>query len=105
MFRIIIENLEFETIIGILDFERVKPQKVRVDVKILYQDGFIDYVEVVDIIKRSMQEEKFFLLEEALTEIEKRLLNKFKIKELFISIKKPEILKEALVGVEILRKY
>jgi len=105
VFRIIIENLEFETIIGILDFERVKPQKVRVDVKILYQDGFIDYVEVVDIIKRSMQEEKFFLLEEALTEIEKRLLNKFKIKELFISIKKPEILKEALVGVEILRKY
>ncbi len=105
MFRIVIENLEFETIIGILEFERIKPQKVRVDVKILYQDGFIDYIEVIEIIKKSMQEEKFSLLEDALIEIEKRLLDKFKIKELFISIKKPEILKEALVGVEILRKY
>jgi dihydroneopterin aldolase len=105
VFRIVIENLEFETIIGILEFERIKPQKVRVDVKILYQDGFIDYIEVIEIIKKSMQEEKFSLLEDALIEIEKRLLDKFKIKELFISIKKPEILKEALVGVEILRKY
>ena len=107
IYTIKIENLEFRTIIGILDFERKEPQLVRVDAKIKYErKDFIDYVEVVNLIKEIMKKEKFLLIEDAIDAIEKEILIRFDgIKELYLSIKKPEILKEALVGVEILRKY
>ena len=108
-YKIVIENLEFETIIGILDFERVKPQKVIINLKIEYDrigNDFIDYAALVDNIKDIMQQEKFFLIEDALDFLEKEIVNKYRgIREIYLSIKKPEILKEALVGVEILRKY
>ena len=105
-FRIIIENFEFEAIIGILDFERTAPQKVLVNVKISYEGEFVDYAEVCKIIQTKMQEEKFLLIEDALEFLVDVLKNKFpQIKEIYLQIKKPEILKNALVGVEILRKY
>lgn len=44
--KIDIENLEFKCIIGILDFERVKKQKVIINLSFDYdfgKDNFIDY--------------------------------------------------------------
>ena len=105
-FRIIIEDLEFEAIIGILDFERTTPQKVLVNVKISYEGEFVDYAEVCKIIETKMQEEKFLLIEDALEFFADFLKIKFpQIKEIYLYIKKPKILKNALVGAEILRKY
>ena len=43
--RILIENLEFECIIGILDFERNSPQLVRICAK-FEADEFIDYAKI-----------------------------------------------------------
>ena len=107
-YRIIIENLEFEAIIGILPEERKKAQKVLVNAEIEYEDkeNFIDYAEVCKIIENLMKEKKFLLIEDALEAIECVLLEKYpQIKSLKLKIQKPEILKNALVGVEILRKY
>ena len=51
--RIYIENLKFQTIIGILDFEREIPQDVVIDTIIdySYSNGdFINYADVRDLI-------------------------------------------------------
>jgi dihydroneopterin aldolase len=107
-FTIIIEELTFKAIIGILEEERINEQLVVVNCKIDYEnkENFINYADVCDLIKKTIIENKFFLIEDAIEIIEKKLLEKHPyIKKLFLQIKKPEILKNALVGVEILRKY
>jgi len=105
-FKIIINNLEFEAVIGILDFERKYPQKVIVNAEILYEGDFVDYAKVCQIIEKEIKEKKFFLIEDALNYLTDLLKKTFpQIKEVCLQIKKPEILKKAEVGVEILRKY
>ncbi|WP_084021816.1 MULTISPECIES: dihydroneopterin aldolase [unclassified Lebetimonas] len=107
-FTIIIEELTFKAIIGILEEERTEEQLVVVNCKIDYEnkENFINYADVCDLIQNSIVKHQFELLEDALVHIEKKLLEKYpQIKKLFLQVKKPEILKNALVGVEILRKY
>ena len=107
-YKILIENLEFEAIIGILEFERKNKQKLMVNCEIEYEkkENFIDYAEVCNLIEKTIKEEKFKLLEDAMDNIEKKLLHKYpQMKSLKLKIQKPQILKNALVGVEILRKY
>ncbi|NCB13429.1 MAG: dihydroneopterin aldolase, partial [Erysipelotrichia bacterium] len=46
--KIEISNLTFKCIIGILDFERIKKQKVMIDLSFEYQfskDNFINYAD------------------------------------------------------------
>ena len=62
---IYIENLTFKCIVGILDFERKKRQRVIVNLSFDYEfkDGsFIDYAEVSELVKRTMKDKKFKLL-------------------------------------------
>jgi dihydroneopterin aldolase len=107
-FTIVIEELTFKAIIGILEEERDNEQLVVVNCKMDYEgkENFISYAEVCDLIQNTIIEKKFGLIEEAIEFIEKKLLEKYPhTKTLYLQIKKPEILKNALVGVEILRKY
>jgi dihydroneopterin aldolase len=97
-----IEDLKFQTIIGILDFERVTPQDVIINLEISYNytDQFINYVDVVECIKNEMQINKFLLLEDALSSISKTLQNKFlKINTLNLKITKPSILPNCRVSL------
>ena len=96
-----INNLKFKTIIGILDFERITPQEVTLDITISYhyKDIFINYVDVVEMIKTDMQIQKYQLIEEALIAISQLLKDKFKqIVSIDIKIAKPTILKDCEVG-------
>jgi dihydroneopterin aldolase len=80
--KIDIENLEFKCIIGILDFERVKKQKVIINLSFEYDfsnDNFIDYSEVVDLIKQTMKKEKFKLIEDAIIYLTKLLYQNFSL--------------------------
>jgi len=101
---IIIEKLEFETIIGILDFERVTPQRVTLDIEISYtytEKNFINYAKVVEALIKLFQEEKFLLLEDAVQESFLFLKKNYKeIEKISLKIMKPEILKEANVGIK-----
>ena len=59
--KIEIEQLTFKCIIGILDFERVKKQKVIINLSFDYdfsKDNFIDYSEVANLVKKSMKKKK-----------------------------------------------
>ena len=103
MYEIEISNLEFEAIIGILEFERKKPQKVVVECKIKYKkvDDFIDYAKVVEVIKYLMLEKKYKLIESALDDIILNLSKKYSnIKMIKLKIVKPDILKNCKVGVK-----
>lgn len=98
-----IKDLTFETIVGILEIERITPQKVSLHVKIVYDfDGehLIDYAHVCAMIQTDMQAQKYFLLEEALEGISQKILSFYPYAhKITLKIFKPTILPNALVGV------
>ncbi|RXJ75799.1 dihydroneopterin aldolase [Arcobacter sp. F155] len=102
--KISIEKLTFKCIIGILDFERIKKQRVVIDIFFEYdfldKDSFIDYSKVAAKVEKTMKEKKFELLEDAISTIEKQLKKKYPIKNLKIKISKPDILKNCIVSLE-----
>ncbi len=101
--HIIVEDLEFEAIIGILDFEKKKAQKVIVNLEIdyQYQKDYIDYAKVVNLIKVTMIEKKYLLIEDALLDLSKILKENFStIKSLNLKITKPSILPDCKVSVQ-----
>ena len=99
---IYIEDLKFQCIIGILDFEREKAQDVILNLTINYEykDEFINYADVVNIVKSSMIENKFLLIEDALSDLSKTLQKEFpRINTLYLKITKPSILPDCKVSV------
>lgn len=102
--RIYIEKFKFLTIVGILDFEKITPQEVEINLAIDYDysDGkFINYVEIRDLIKETMLNMKFGLLEDALSHLSLLISQEFNIEYLKLKITKPAILEDAEVSVEI----
>jgi len=102
--KVYIEDLTFECIIGILDFERTSTQKVVINLSFEYnfsnKDEFIDYSKVSNDIENIMIEKKFELLEEAIICIQNHLNNSYKIKNLKIKISKPNIMSNCIVSLE-----
>ena len=98
-----IEELTFECIIGILDFERVTVQKVIINLEIDYtysNEFFINYAEVISLIEKDMIDNEYKLLETALTALEKNLLSTYsKIESFHLKITKPNIINNAKVSL------
>lgn len=102
--RVNIDKLSFKTIIGILPSERIKKQKVLVDISFDYRykensDKFIDYSEVAKLVKKTIIKKRFELIEEAILYIETKLYKDYPIENLSIKISKPNILKNCIVSV------
>ncbi|QKF80928.1 dihydroneopterin aldolase [Halarcobacter ebronensis] len=101
--KISIENLTFYCIIGILDFEREKEQKVILDISFKYNynnsSNFIDYSSVTADIEAIMKEKRFKLIEEAIIYLDKFLKEKYSIKKVKIKISKPNILPNCRVSI------
>ncbi len=106
---ILVKNLTFDAILGILDFEREKPQKIFVNVKIKYnyeQKNFIDYATVVKLLKSNIIKNRYQLIEDALNSSTALLKEKFpQIKKISIEIFKPDILPDSTVGVKIKKNF
>ena len=97
-----IEDLKFQCIIGILDFERVTPQDVIINLTIDYdyKEAFINYADVVEIVKSDLIMSKYLLIEDALEELSAKLKEKFfRINTLDLKITKPSILEGCTVSV------
>jgi len=99
-----IEELSFDTIIGILDFERTTPQKVIIDATIDYsykkEDKFINYAELISLIEKEMQQKKYLLLEEALNELTNKIVSLYpQIEKFNLKITKPNIINNAKVAL------
>ena len=98
-----IDALTFEVIIGLLDFERERPQRVIIDLEASYEyhnENFIDYADMVLLIKSELQAKKYELLEEALLGIKQRLYTAYpQLQSLKLKIAKPDILPECSVAL------
>ena len=97
----LIKDYEFYAIIGMLDFERVKPQKIRINAE-FKSESFVDYVEIINFIERIYNEHKFETVENSLEICAANLKREFdSIRYLKMEILKTEIIKNALVRARI----
>ena len=98
-----IEALTFECIIGILDFERIKTQKVVIDLEIeytYYDNTFINYADVILLVQNDMIDNQYELLETAINQLQENLLLHYPQIEAFkLKISKPNIMKNANVAL------
>jgi 7,8-dihydroneopterin aldolase/epimerase/oxygenase len=101
--QIIIQDLTFETIVGILEKERHTPQRIVLHVKISYDyhdDNFVDYAKVSAFLESEMNQMGYFLLEDALIDLSQKLKVFYpQMSEIQLKIFKPDILPNAMVGV------
>ncbi|MFP6070153.1 dihydroneopterin aldolase [Helicobacter pylori] len=101
-----IHNLVFETILGILEFERLKPQKICVNLDLFYTQlpskAYLDYMEIQELIQKMMQEKQYLLIEDALKDLSHVLKTRYKeISELYLKISKLEISPNSQVGASV----
>ncbi|KEY39216.1 dihydroneopterin aldolase [Helicobacter pylori] len=101
-----IHNFVFETILGILEFERLKPQKISVNVDLFYTElpnkAYLDYMEIQEIIQNTMREKQYLLIEDALKDLSQILKTRYKeISELYLKISKLEISPNSQVGASV----
>ncbi len=98
-----IEALTFDVIIGLLDFERDRPQRVIIDLEASYEykdDLFIDYAELVTKIKDELKVKRYELLENALLGLKELLYTTYpQLQTLVLKISKPDILEECTVSL------
>jgi dihydroneopterin aldolase len=105
-----IKQLSFKTIIGILDHERITPQRVIVDCDIEYDyssdTDFINYALVAELIQKTMHKEKFELIETALLILIQEIKKKFSISHsIALSIAKPDIVDNCQVSVSLKKSF
>jgi dihydroneopterin aldolase len=108
MYRLVIKDLLFKTVIGIEKWERDIKQPVVVNCQIDYpsKSEYINYVDVAHTIKILITEGHFELLEDALDALEAVLVEKYpQMRRLYIQICKPNVLRDAVPCVEILRFF
>ncbi len=98
-----IEDLTFDVIIGLLDFERDKPQRVIINLEANYDysdDKFIDYADMVLLMQNKLKEARYKLLENALLGLKEILYTTYpQLNTLSIKISKPDILDECIVSL------
>ena len=108
LYSIYIKDLTLEVIIGVLEEERKNRQKIILNATIDYDmdEHFLDYTHVVEAIVNLLEYKMYDTLENALSGICKALKIDFpEIKSIKMSIAKPDIYKNCIIGVEILKKY
>ena len=80
----------------------VTPQDVIINITIdyNYENKFLNYAEIVQLVKQIMIKSEFFLIEEALDKLNLKLIKEYSsIKSMFIKITKPSILPDCMVSV------
>ena len=98
MKTIFINELKFDTIIGLLDFERTQKQPVSIDAEFI-ADEFVDYAEICEILQKEFDKNKFEKVEDALNFFEIFFKNKFpNLRHLYMKITKLNIIPNAKVG-------
>lgn len=106
--EILIQNLTFKCIIGILKSERVTPQKVKLDLSLHVKKNkmYIDYAKVALLVEKVYKKHSFYTVEESLEYLCKFLKAKYpKIDKICIKIIKPQALKNCDVGAMVKKNY
>lgn len=103
--RTIIEDFEFETIIGCLQTEKTCAQNVKFDIE--YESSkFIDYTEFASFVREIYDKEKFELVETSLEITFKKLKEKFpNLTFLKMKILKTNVFCNAKFGAMLEKKF
>ncbi len=101
-----IHHFVFEAILGILEFERFKPQKISVNLDLFYTQlpnkAYLDYIKIQELIQKMMQENQYLLIEDALKDLSHALKTRYnEISELYLKISKLEISPNSQVGASV----
>ena len=100
-----IESLRVDAIIGLLDFERDREQRIEIDLEAVYSydssdQSFINYAELAEIIELRLKKKQFFLLEEALLDLKEQIIAIYPaIESLKLKISKPDIIDHCTVAL------
>lgn len=98
-----IEDLTFDVIIGLLDFERDRPQRVIINLTTDYEynnKDFINYADIVLLIQKELKEKRYKLLEDALLGLKSLIVSTYPhITTLSLKIAKPDILPHTSVAL------
>lgn len=98
-----IDALTFDVIIGLLDFERDRPQPVIIDIRAEYtydKENFIDYADIVVLVQNELKAKRYTLLEDALYGIKTAIYSTYpQLISLYIKIAKPTILPHCSVAL------
>jgi len=101
--KIHIESLKIDTIIGLLDFERIEKQQIILDLEAVYSydsKSFVNYADLVTVIEQEIKQCKHELLEEALLDLKEKITQKYpQITQLSLKIAKPDILSNCSVAL------
>ncbi len=105
-YKVQLHNLTFYAVIGILEKERKSSQKIIINASFVYEEGFIDYAQAANLIKKHIKTKKFGLLEDALASTAAMLKSHFpQIRSLDLEIIKPHILADVTPSVSLFLKY
>ena len=99
---IFLEQVSAQTKLGVPDWERLKPQKIILDIEIGYDlsksclsdsiEDTVDYGSVVNSIRETLEENSFKLVEALAEHICQLILKEFKAESVKIKVAKPGIL-------------
>jgi len=105
---LLIENLQVQAIMGIYAKERQQSQKIIIDGKFSYDFSgiYTDYVALKELILTHIAESHFGLIEEALFGLHETIKENFdEFKEIELTIRKPDILSDCIVGATLKKSY
>jgi len=113
--KILIKELILDLKLGYYDFEKEKPQKVKFNLEIDYEDkkptsdkdikSIVNYAQIVKLVKRLTKNKHYNFLETLAEDVFDVLFKDKRIGKIMVQIEKLEILKECTsVGVQITKK-
>ena len=112
--KVFIRDLEINMSVGIYDQERENKQRVIINITMDVETNFkkevssiknvVSYEDIVNSVIKMAKSKHYELLEEFAEKISDICLNNQKVKDVFVSVEKPDIIKECKsVGIEIRR--
>jgi len=113
--KVLINNLILDLKLGYYDFEKNKPQKVKFNLEIDYEDkkptndkdikSIVNYGKIVELITKLVKNKHYNFLETLAEDVFDELFKDKRIAKITLQIEKLEILKEfTSVGIQITKK-
>jgi 7,8-dihydroneopterin aldolase/epimerase/oxygenase len=113
-YRIFVRDLEMIASVGVYEFEKVRPQRIRVSIDLIVGpravdatdtvDTVLSYENIVKAIRAIVATGHFHLIETLAEKIAAECLNHYTVASAKVKIEKPDIFPDAAtVGIEIER--
>ena len=113
--KVLIKELILDLKLGYYDFEKEKPQKVKFNIEVNYEDKkpsndkdlktIVNYAKIVRLIKKLVKNKHYNFLETLAEDVFDELFKDKRIDKISLQIEKLEIMKDcSAVGIQISKK-